>query len=291
MKKLVLLFAVIIICFTGFGQGGFQPIKAEMKANEFKGNTALYQKACENTLNVGTPNNWTSVGSVPTIVSTFYNHTNWLAISNPQNKTYQFKRLFYIGRAGTYTISVKGMGDNRMVLKVNNSNAVFDKDVVANAAGFNTPASKTINVELQCGMNELNVEITNYESSAGFYLDGTISSKNGCIGDEMLACEVFKEVCRCPTGWLSNTSNKDGDITTDGYCKKMFCKLEGLKPLPPNGTIIGTAEKPYGFTWGDGIYFAGTKENGGASICKKEWVNENPSPNPNVKPGEGRGEK
>lgn len=280
MKKVFLLLAVIAINFISYGQDGFQPIKAEMKANEFKGNIGLLQKACSNTLNISTPTNWVSVGSVPTSVKSFYNHPNWIAITTPQAKTYQFKRAFYIGRAGTYKISVKGMGDNRMVLNVDvPANLVFDKDVT-DASGFNTPTSAMVDVELTCGIHELNVTIINYGTMAGFYLDGNITSKDVCVSDEKLNCEIVKDVCKCPEGWRSD----DSPYSKEFRCGKMLCKLE-IKPLPKNDTRIGE----WGFTWGDGIWVYGTKENGGFPICKKEWVVE--GTNPNTKAGEGREEK
>jgi hypothetical protein len=117
-------------------------------------------------------------------------------------------------------------------------------------------------------------------------LDGTISSKEGCVSDEKLACEVIKEVCRCPKGWLSNTSNKEGDITTDGQCKRMVCGSIDIKPYPANGTQVSGN---IGFFWDGNLYWYGTKANGGAVVCKKEWVIE--GVNPNTKAGEGRGEK
>jgi hypothetical protein len=283
MKKIFLLLAVIAINFISYGQDGFQAQKAEMKPSDLRGNVGLFQKACSNTLDISTPTNWVPVGNVPISVGAFYNHANWIALTNPQTTT-RFKRKIYIGRAGTYKVSVKGMGDNRMVLNVDAppANQVFDRDIT-NASGFNTPTSATIDVELTCGIHELNVTLTNYQSSAGFYLDGTISSKEGCVSDEKIACEVIKEVCRCPKGWLSNTSNKEGDITTDGQCKKMVCGPLDIKPAIKNMGFEG------GFFWDNYVYAAGTKANGGAPICKKEWVVE--GVNPNTKAGEGRGEK
>lgn len=282
MKKVLLLLTVIAICFTSYGQGGAKPLDANatMNPNYGRGNINLLQKACENTLNISTPTNWVPVGGVPTTVTTFYNHSNWLDITNAaSNKTYQFRRLFYVGRAGVYKINVRGMGDNRMILTVDTAPIVFDKDVTV-ANQFNTPASANVDVNLECGIHYLNVSISNYTGPSGFYLDGSITSKDGCVSDDKVVCEVFKEVCRCPEGWLSN----DSPYSKDFRCSKMLCNLE-IKPLPKNDTRIGD----WGFTWGNGIWVFGTKENGGAPICKKEWVVE--STNSNTKPSDGRGEK
>jgi len=272
MKKLFLLLAVIATNFISYGQDGFQAQKVEMKPSDLRGNViGLYQKACSNTLDISTPTNWIPVGNVPTSVSAFYNHANWIALTNPPATT-QFKRKFYIGRAGTYKVSVKGMGDNRVVLNVDTppSNQVFDRDIT-DASGFNTPTTATIDVELTCGIHELNVTLTNYGGPAGFYLDGNITSKEGCVSDEKLACEVLKEVCRCPAGWLSNTSNEEGGITKDGLCKKMICGPINIKPYPANGTQVSGN---IGFFWDGNLYWYGTKANGGAVVCKKEWMIE-----------------
>jgi hypothetical protein len=68
--------------------------------------------------------------------------------------------------------------------------------------------------------------------------------------------------CSCPKGWLSNTSNIDGGVTTDGRCKKLVCSPIGVVP-PPDGTQLGN----WGFTWGYELWAYGTKENGGAPVC------------------------
>ncbi len=69
--------------------------------------------------------------------------------------------------------------------------------------------------------------------------------------------------CRCPKGWLSNTNNQDGGITTDGKCKKIACQPITITPLPPNDTQIGT----WGFIWGNALWVWGTASNGGKAIC------------------------
>ena len=91
--------------------------------------------------------------------------------------------------------------------------------------------------------------------------------KNDNLGTGLLVegCyELFQVACKCPEGWLSNTSNKDGDITLDGKCKKMICGPINIKPFPKNGTQV---DGNIGFFWDGNIYFYGTKANGGAAIC------------------------
>jgi hypothetical protein len=97
----------------------------------------------------------------------------------------------------------------------------------------------------------------------------TVSSNGGDAGLLVEGCyELVQTVpeCRCPAGWLSNSTGKDGDITTDGKCKKLACGPSGIKP-PKNGTEIGPLNNPWGFTWGGEFWAWGSKENGGAPIC------------------------
>jgi hypothetical protein len=287
MKKLVLSLTVFIASIISYAQGGLKPNVTNTAIGESRTIDGL-RRLCTNTLDISTPTGWVPVGSIPTSVTTFANHQNWIAFTSPQqNKTYQFKRKFYIGRAGTYNFNVQGMGDNKMVLTVNSPTptTLIDYDVPISASGFNTPPKVNTNIELQCGVYELTATIANYTGPAGFYVDGSITSKEGCIGDEKVACEVQREVCRCPEGWQSNSSGKEGDITTDGKCKKFSCNL-AVSPHPSNGTSVGT----YGFTWGGELWVWGSKENKGGPICKKEWVVLNPK-EAAKQDVEGRGEK
>lgn len=66
---------------------------------------------------------------------------------------------------------------------------------------------------------------------------------------------------KCPSGWLSGSTNVDGGVTTDGRCKKLSGTLS-ITPVPANGTPLGT----YGFSWGNEIWAWGTTANGGAPI-------------------------
>jgi hypothetical protein len=75
--------------------------------------------------------------------------------------------------------------------------------------------------------------------------------------------EFVQTACNCPQGWLSNTSNIDGDITLDGQCKKKVCGPLDVKPAIKNTSFEG------GFIWDNYVYVAGTKANGGAAICPR----------------------
>ena len=249
----------------------------------------------QNTINLSTPTNWTNFGSpgITTNATTFYGHSNWMQLQSPSgnsNSMYQFKRIFYVARAGVYTISGMGMGNNHMTLYINASSgtSIFNKNIT-DAAQFNSPEKFSFEAELKCGKNEIIVHLRDDgDGNAGFYVDMTVKAANGKLSNEPMNCEVVKEVCRCPAGWQSNSTGKEGDITTDGKCKKLACGPSGIKP-PKNGTEIGALNNPWGFTWGGEFWAWGSKENGGAPICKKEWVVE--GVNPNTKAGEGRGEK
>jgi hypothetical protein len=105
---------------------------------------------------------------------------------------------------------------------------------------------------LKAGTHKIRAVVYNESLSTGLLVEG-------CF-------EFIQVACKCPAGWLSNTSNIDGDITLDGKCKKKVCGPLDIKPLPTNGTPIGT-DGAWGFTWGDGIFVWGTKANGGAAIC------------------------
>lgn len=85
------------------------------------------------------------------------------------------------------------------------------------------------------------------------------------IGYVQSVPQVTSETCKCPAGWLANTSNVPGGITGDRQCKKLAGYLT-INPLPLNGTRIG-ADGSWGFTWGNEIWAMGTAANGGAPTC------------------------
>jgi hypothetical protein len=69
---------------------------------------------------------------------------------------------------------------------------------------------------------------------------------------------------KCPIGWLSDTTNIDGDVTMNGKCKKIWERniTPALQALP-NGTAV---DKPIdGFKWNSDIFAWGTTDNGGAA--------------------------
>ncbi len=74
---------------------------------------------------------------------------------------------------------------------------------------------------------------------------------------------VVQTTCRCPVGWLANTSNIDGGVTTDGKCKKLVCGPIAVAP-PADGTQVGS----WGFTWGNSLWAYGSAANGGAALCR-----------------------
>jgi len=76
--------------------------------------------------------------------------------------------------------------------------------------------------------------------------------------------EIVETIYTCPSGWLSNTTNNDGDVTSDGKCKKLSGQLTPPPPPPSNGTPVGD----WGFTWGKNIYAWGTVDNGGAPCAR-----------------------
>lgn len=234
---------------------------------------------CTNTINLSTVSGWVNTGSpsIATTTTTFYGHSNWMKLTSPSGKTaYSFKRVFYVCRAGSYKLKTSAMGNNDFKLSLDGSISIISRNITA-AAGFNAPSTDERTVTLTCGVHELNVSIADDgDGNSGFFVDATLtgvgvgaSGSDGCLSNKPCTCEVYKEVCRCPVGWISNTTNIDGGITTDGKCKKLSCKPLNISPLPPSGTQLAGN---IGFTWGDELWFYGTKENKGLPICKKEWI-------------------
>lgn len=250
--------------------------------------TSIYGQT---SMNLSTPNSWNSFGSnmTTTTISNFYGHANWMQLNSVSSgKIYEFKRVFYVCRAGKYTIKGTGMGNNHMTLYVNASfgTSIFDRNNT-DASQFNTPSTFNQEVELKCGRNEIIVHLKDDgDGNCGFYLDFTISSRDGKLSEKECQCEVYQEVCRCPKDWYVNTTNELGGITPnwDKKCKKLSCKPMNVNPPFPNGTPLGP-NGSLGFTWGDELWIFGTPANGGASNCKWEWL----PPSTTTKPGEGRG--
>ncbi|NDG85440.1 MAG: hypothetical protein EBX52_10460 [Proteobacteria bacterium] len=77
-------------------------------------------------------------------------------------------------------------------------------------------------------------------------------------------CKILQDATlTCPAGWLSNSSNQPGGVTTDGICKKILpgCTLPG--PAPSSAVFFGNN---YGFTSGSSIAIVGNANNGGAAV-------------------------
>lgn len=80
---------------------------------------------------------------------------------------------------------------------------------------------------------------------------------------------VKKYDMKCPSGWLSNTTNVPGGITTDGRCKLehiIQSITPSLNPPPPNGTPIGN----WGFYWNNALVEYGTPTSTGPGVCGLE---------------------
>jgi len=160
---------------------------------------------------------------------------------------------------------------------------LFDHNITVGNQ-FNTPISKDTTVFLKCGTHVLNANVTNHGGPAGFYLDASVTTSNGKLSEKPCLCQVKVTVCNCPEGWMANKTNILGGVTGSGerQCKKLSCKPMGVSPFPPNGTqLTGNI----GFTWGDELWFYGTKENGGWPICVDKWIDSS-LPNKSVKVGE-----
>ena len=163
---------------------------------------------------------------------------------------YEYKLVVPLGKAANIKISRIG-GDNDVKLTAGTNTYISN----SGAMGYTYKKAilpKCFEVQLPAGTHIIRAEVTNIEAVSGLLVEGCYDLID------------VQPVCRCPEGWVSNTTNKEGDITTDGNCKKKVCGPMNIKPLPKNGTAIGT----WGFTWGDDIWVVGTKENGGAAVCK-----------------------
>jgi hypothetical protein len=137
-------------------------------------------------------------------------------------------------------------------------------------AGFN-PQDNTSHRAACRGSCKGNAEATqqniaSYACTHGV-ADGRYIGAYATLGARPLQNDFFKKlvnrpadpVCKCPAGWMSNITNQNGDVSSDGKCKKNLGNIL-IPPFPPLGTPIGT----WGFTWADGVYVWGTPENGGA---------------------------
>jgi hypothetical protein len=173
------------------------------------------------------------------------------------SSTYQYKLVVPPGQEATLNFSRIG-ADNEVSMSTISSSgttvrhsatfanyAFLHKNVILKQClTFTLPAGTHI---IQCDVSNLGTDYT------GLLVEGCYTLKQ------------VAPVCRCPEGWLSNTSNENGGVTTDGKCKKMVCGPIDIKPLPKNGTQV---DGNIGFFWGNELWWYGTKENGGVPICR-----------------------
>lgn len=117
--------------------------------------------------------------------------------------------------------------------------------------------------KLACQQSQMNLS-SGFSWGNAFYVWG--SSANG---GEPTCTKKFlkKKVCTCPSGWISNTSQQDGGVTTDSRCKKMVCQPIKITPLPPDGTALNSKGElgSWGFVSGTLLFAWGSRENGGGS--------------------------
>jgi hypothetical protein len=171
--------------------------------------------------------------------------------------SYTYERTIVVpaGYEGVLTFSRIG-ADNEVELFVDSPSGASTSHYKSSFSNYAfTPANailkNCVTVKgLTAGTHKIRAVVYNESSSTGLLVEG---------------CYDFVQVaCKCPVGWLSNTSNVDGDITLDGQCKKMICGPLNIKPFPKNGTQV---DGNIGFFWDGNLYWYGTKENGGKAIC------------------------
>lgn len=170
------------------------------------------------------------------------------------NYLYEYKFTVPIGKIGIIKLKRIAADDAVVANLDNNPNPAGFFKAGDIAAWYTKPDLINCIVlnNISAGPHSLIFNVENRMSNTGLLVEG-------CM-------ELISSVpeCRCPAGWLSNTSNKDGDITTDGRCKKVICDQLNIKPAPKNGTQV---EGNLGFIWDNRLLWYGTKENGGAPIC------------------------
>jgi hypothetical protein len=121
------------------------------------------------------------------------------------------------------------------------------------------PAHKEAVTNFVCGRNIPNGSLIRAFSSVGTTAYKTAQH----LGVLVNTPQVTTTTCNCPTGWVSNTSNTNGGVTTDNKCRKLVCGPINATPAAPNGTPIGT----WGVMWDNSVYVWGTAANGGLPVC------------------------
>jgi hypothetical protein len=180
---------------------------------------------------------WTciSTSGASFVQSTFYGHTNWVSINNPQaNTTFVFERKFWACKSGNYLVNIsKALGDNHLKVFLNGS-LIIDKDAQS-ANDFNYTASYKKEHKLKCGMQTLRVEVKNYNGPAGFMLDCLVSALNGgslSNGNCECCCEIVDAranvTINCSPGNISISASGMSSVSGLGQgwvLKKVSCPL------------------------------------------------------------------
>jgi hypothetical protein len=95
-------------------------------------------------------------------------------------------------------------------------------------------------------------------------LPATASGEQGKVNNQQ--CAPVTQL-KCPNDWMSDTTNVEGGIATNGKCKKRASHASREQLALPNGAPVG--EPPYGFKWDTEIYAWGTSANGGAPFAER----------------------
>jgi hypothetical protein len=180
-------------------------------------------------------------------------NSTWIMPKGRELGDYVYEYTFNVPAGSTGTLKLRRIGADDAVIANLDGNQFFTAGNVA--AWYKNTTLKPCKVfdKLSVGTHKLQFTVTNRSDITGLLVEG-------CL-------ELVPAVpeCRCPAGWLSNTSNEEGGITKDGLCKKMICGPINIKPYPANGTQVSGN---IGFFWDGNLYWYGTKANGGAVVCK-----------------------
>jgi hypothetical protein len=269
MKKLSLL----LIVMMSFVRIGFGQVNPDVRAGEGRFETCQcgskgvnistgFDNGSNTAFQVGqAENQWKIISGPsgpqnPTGFSTpawDVNNSNstWIvpSVTLPGDYVYEYKFIVPAGSTGTLKFRRIG-ADDRITAKLDANPDFFVSDEIAGWYKKATLKQCIILDKIPAGTHSLLFTVKNM-----------IPSITGLLVEGCLDFVSTVPECRCPAGWLSNTSNKDGDITTDGQCKKMVCGPLNIKPAIKNVGFEG------GFIWDNYVYVAGTKANGGAPIC------------------------
>ena len=274
MKKLSLLL-IVMMCFVRIGFGQVNP---NVRAGEGRFETCEcgskginistgFDNGSNTAFQIGQAENQWKIISGPggvqnptgfSISAWDVNNSNstWIVpnVTLPGDYVYEYK--FTVPAGSTGTLKFRRIGaDDRITAKLNPNSDFFVSGEIAGWYKKTTLNQCIILDKIPAGTHSLLFTVKNM-----------IPSITGLLVEGCMELVQTVPECRCPAGWLSNSTGKDGDITTDGKCKKLACGPSGIKP-PKNGTSIGPDNNQWGFTWGGEFWAWGSKENGGAPIC------------------------